>query len=309
VEITPAFTEHASSDTIRMDTIRGEPLTSGDGEMKVWYEGMTWPVLLSHRVNATEDHGRVAADTFNRVWFSSQAFSRHLLVHHCELVRDEATVIIELGAGCGLVGLCTASAGAKRVFITDLDEALPLLQQNVEDNVKSEKKTIQAARLHWGEVDDVVRLTEHPCFVETEGMTGNLLVLGSDIIWHEQLFEPLLATLVHLADLPLSNHRILSVQIQLASEMRFMADLPGDFAKMAKAVGFEVHESDLDIDGLEEGDETQDQDEYDEANERWIVLHTYRRTPTAKAKSQSSIFEEGRASAKETSATTTTAER
>jgi hypothetical protein len=86
---------------------RGEPLTSGDGEMKVWYDGMSWPVLLSHRVNAAADNGRVAADTFNRVWFSSQAFSRHLLVHHRELVSNVDTVIVELGAGCGLVGLCS----------------------------------------------------------------------------------------------------------------------------------------------------------------------------------------------------------
>jgi hypothetical protein len=178
------------------------------------------------------------------------------------------------------------------VFITDLDEALPLLRQNVEDNVKTEKKNIHAARLHWGEKADVIRLTKSVEF-DTEGMAGNLLVLGSDIIWHEQLFEPLLATMVHLADLPLTNPRIKSVEIQLASEMRFMADLPGDFAKMAKGIGFEVKETDLDIEGLEEGggDAAQEQDEYDdEANERWIVLHTYRRAPQEANKAN--IFEE-----------------
>ena len=229
-----------------LDSSRGEPITSGDGVMKVWYEGMSWPVFLSHRVNSDQSvEGRVAADTFNRVWFSSQAFSRHLLVHHSSLIADPSTVIIELGAGCGLVSLCAASAGAKRVVITDLEEALPLLRQNVAENVKSGGVEVQ--KLHWGELADVLQITE--------GMHGNLLVLGSDLIWHEKLFDALLATMVHFADLPATNPGILSVEIQLASEMRFMADLPGDFCAKAKERGFEAVATDLDVEGLEEAEQ------------------------------------------------------
>ncbi|GFR52506.1 hypothetical protein Agub_g15081 [Astrephomene gubernaculifera] len=66
-----------------------------------------------------------------------------------ETVRN-ATAIVELGAGLGLPGIVAAKVGASRVTLTDLPQALPLLEANVQLNDVS--SACHTAVLDWAAV-------------------------------------------------------------------------------------------------------------------------------------------------------------
>ncbi|XVF62029.1 hypothetical protein PTKIN_Ptkin08bG0184200 [Pterospermum kingtungense] len=95
--------------------------------------------------------------------------------------------ILELGSGTGLVGIAAAVTLGANVTVTDLPHVIPNLQFNVDANsdvVAKKGGTIKVAPLRWGEDDDV----------EVVGR-GFDLVLASDVVYHDHLFEPLIQTL------------------------------------------------------------------------------------------------------------------
>ena len=49
----------------------------------------------------------------------------------------EACSVLEVGAGCGLLGMSMAVMGARRVVLTDHPDAMPLLRRNVRRNAKA----------------------------------------------------------------------------------------------------------------------------------------------------------------------------
>eukprot|EP01018_Ginkgo_biloba_P001197 Gb_18768 [translate_table: standard] len=96
--------------------------------------------------------------------------------------------IIELGAGTGMVGIAAALLGAQ-VTITDLPHVLPNLEYNASANEETVRATalggsVRVKALRWGEGDDALKL----------GRNFDL-VLASDVVYHEHLFDPLLVTL------------------------------------------------------------------------------------------------------------------
>ena len=83
----------------------------------------------------------------NIVW--SDLLPRVLAAHGEQLVGGKE--VLELGAGCGLVGLL-AARWAKRVDLTDGDEAeVALLAQNVQEHAPSSSRCCcSAQQLSWG---------------------------------------------------------------------------------------------------------------------------------------------------------------
>ncbi len=69
--------------------------------------------------------------TASSVWDSAVVLARHVIANHGELRVDRA---IELGAGCGLVGLCFSQASGRPCTLTDLPGCLPRLRSNVRLN-------------------------------------------------------------------------------------------------------------------------------------------------------------------------------
>ncbi|KAH9300105.1 hypothetical protein KI387_011688, partial [Taxus chinensis] len=100
----------------------------------------------------------------------------------------QALRVLELGAGTGMVGIAAALLGA-HVAITDLPHVLPNLEFNASANEESLQATKQGGSmsvkaLRWGEEEDVVKV----------GHNFDL-ILASDVVYHENLFDPLLLTL------------------------------------------------------------------------------------------------------------------
>ncbi|KAM7252239.1 hypothetical protein ACFE04_024122 [Oxalis oulophora] len=104
---------------------------------------------------------------------------------------DRRLKILELGSGTGLVGIAAAILLSADVTVTDLPHVISNLQFNVDANkelLKLHNGVVHVAELKWGEdniYDDDV--AEECCCYD--------IVLGSDVVYYDYLYEPLLKTL------------------------------------------------------------------------------------------------------------------
>ncbi|KAM0975446.1 hypothetical protein ACFX13_018764 [Malus domestica] len=102
-------------------------------------------------------------------------------------MRKRPLKILELGSGTGLVGIAAAATLGATVTVTDLQHVIPNLLFNVEANVsvlEANGGIVHVAALGWGEAADV----------EVIGREFDL-ILASDVVYHDHLYEPLLKTL------------------------------------------------------------------------------------------------------------------
>ncbi|XP_065858539.1 uncharacterized protein [Euphorbia lathyris] len=97
--------------------------------------------------------------------------------------------VLELGSGTGLVGLAAAMTLGANVTVTDLPHVIPNLQFNVDANAEAVVVgggNVDVAALRWGKEGDGD--------VEILGKEFDL-ILASDVVYHDHLYEPLLYTL------------------------------------------------------------------------------------------------------------------
>ncbi|KAK9284217.1 hypothetical protein L1049_023386 [Liquidambar formosana] len=95
--------------------------------------------------------------------------------------------ILELGSGTGLVGITAAATLGANVTVTDLPHVIPNLQFNADANsnfLAQHGGVVHVAPLRWGKVDDM----------EVIGRELDL-ILASDVVYHDHLYDPLLQTL------------------------------------------------------------------------------------------------------------------
>lgn len=102
--------------------------------------------------------------------------------------------VLELGAGCGLLGLVIAQGG-HHVVLTEHPDAMSNLKQNVESNSKSlaPHATAVAAQLRWGVAEDI-EAVKH---ISTKTFE---IIVGTDIVYQAELVEPLLKTISAFAN-------------------------------------------------------------------------------------------------------------
>lgn len=103
--------------------------------------------------------------------------------------------ILELGAGTGYVGIALANLLRKpcQVYITDLAQVVPLIEENVKLHYveRDDSAEIIVDRLHWGNTEDATRLLAGGRFD---------LVVVSDCVYFPELFGMLLDTLLDVCD-------------------------------------------------------------------------------------------------------------
>jgi hypothetical protein len=137
--------------------------------------------------------------------------------------------VLELGAGTGMAGVMAARLGA-RVTVTDLPHVLQNLQRNVELNVEEVEAcggSLDVQPLRWGVREDVTAFRSQPPD----------LILASDCVYYDTLFEPLMLTLKHLCEAGENQKVPLGPVLLLAHLRRWKKD--GHFFRMA-AKSFDV---------------------------------------------------------------------
>jgi predicted nicotinamide N-methyase len=118
------------------------------------HSALSAPIQLDH----LPDAGPQVMDadgTFARLWPTALVLS-NFLCDHPELVAGKR--VVELGAGTGAVGLVCAALGAASVTLTDMPDALELLQRNADRNHQSSaadspspKTKVSVAPCTWGD--------------------------------------------------------------------------------------------------------------------------------------------------------------
>eukprot|EP00579_Thalassiosira_antarctica_P028672 CAMPEP_0202006512 /NCGR_PEP_ID=MMETSP0905-20130828/11238_1 /ASSEMBLY_ACC=CAM_ASM_000554 /TAXON_ID=420261 /ORGANISM="Thalassiosira antarctica, Strain CCMP982" /LENGTH=186 /DNA_ID=CAMNT_0048564271 /DNA_START=329 /DNA_END=887 /DNA_ORIENTATION=- len=111
-----------------------------------------------------------------------------------EIVRNKT--VLELGSGCGLVGIASGILGANEVVMTDLPYALPLMRENVERNKSSWKgKDLPCQRIECKECDWFQPPPINILFGNANEEVHPDVILVADCVWLSPLIAPLLQTL------------------------------------------------------------------------------------------------------------------
>ncbi|CAB9507168.1 Protein-lysine methyltransferase METTL21E [Seminavis robusta] len=142
--------------------------------------------------------------TGGNVWDGALLLARYLEKTATSLVTSKR--VLELGAGCGLVGIAAGILGAKQVLLTDLPYAL----ENMNHNVKQHWDACQTAGcqqmvcapLDWYHPPSLEELgnsmkTPSSSISEQQPWIPELILIA-DCVWMQPLVQPLLATVEHL---------------------------------------------------------------------------------------------------------------
>ena len=101
--------------------------------------------------------------------------------------------VLELGAGCGLLGAVLARCGCD-VLVTEVDQALPYLESNVASNAPPPPGWLKCTRLLWGNAADIATALSMGG-VEVALHGGFDHIVATDVIFAVSLVDPLLRTM------------------------------------------------------------------------------------------------------------------
>ncbi|KAI9709162.1 MAG: hypothetical protein M1812_007747 [Candelaria pacifica] len=137
--------------------------------------------LLSKPLRLHED---LAEGCGGQLWPAGMVLARYMLQKHRE--RLEGKIILELGAGGGLVGLAIALGCELQtpLYITDQRPMMALMQRNIKLNDLAAH--VLPAVLDWGEL------------IQPDIPTHPDIVLAADCVYYEPAFPLLQATLAQL---------------------------------------------------------------------------------------------------------------
>ncbi len=101
-------------------------------------------------------------------------------------------VVLEVGAGCGLLAIAAAILGASRVIATDMRDMLPILRRNIGTNCRGTTgDAVFVDDLTWGQPFSVQLLQKLKLGVD--------IVIATDCIFNEFLVPPFIQSLVDIA--------------------------------------------------------------------------------------------------------------
>lgn len=154
---------------------------------------MSSPILISESPQLLAAGSNVGL----RTWDACLRLAYYLSIEGHSLIKDKA--IIELGAGTGMLSiLCANHLEADIVLATDgLPEIVTSMEQNIELNPLAEPAmtTIHAAHFEWSDTDT---LTQSVGLLSSRHWLKYDLVLGADITYNPEYFEPLVTALLAL---------------------------------------------------------------------------------------------------------------
>lgn len=151
------------------------------------------------------------------VWRAGEILARALVQHPLDFAGQR---VLELGSGTGVAGLGAAMCGSD-VLLTDLPEALPLLERNLARNLhvlRAQGGMAAVQPLDW-RVHKPGHEGRGDSCAPTEFRPRDL-VLAADILWREDQCEPAVRWLTNygasclFALSPRSNHRTICAMLE-----------------------------------------------------------------------------------------------
>lgn len=139
-------------------------------------------VVAGQQVKIVEEGNR-GRGTAWCVWDGSIVLVRYLEAT-VDILSKGLSRIVELGAGTGMAGICTAVLFPNVcICLTDIHEALPSLHHNVALNKALVGERVSVEACDWTNPNDTV--VKAPWDV----------VIATDVVWLEELVEPFVDTL------------------------------------------------------------------------------------------------------------------
>ncbi|CAK8993106.1 unnamed protein product [Durusdinium trenchii] len=187
----PKLQPRASREAAADADAGSSPLRHGDGawrrSLKGFHERFVAQVKLSLRGAVEGIAPVVVSQAAKTSWDSSDPMTTGATLWDAALLlsaylctstrpRLRGSHVLELGSGCGLVGLVAKRLGAE-VTLTDLPSLLPLLEANANCNGAD----VDIRPLLWQEAAQMRWIQNHRFD----------LVLMSDLLYHEEQFDPL----------------------------------------------------------------------------------------------------------------------
>ncbi|KAJ2158281.1 hypothetical protein GGF46_003891 [Coemansia sp. RSA 552] len=218
---------YASSGSDRLDLVDGR---KQEVEVEIpGTQGLTLTLRQNPHINS--EPGQTGAV----LWSSSVVMSGFLAQKSAVWGLHEANVI-ELGSGCGLVGIALHRLGAQRVVLTDQARVMRLLTRNADlnrlvptrRNRNQNPPTLLVTEFEWG------RPPQDPCILE---YPVDLIVV-SDCVYHEDVAPLLVHT---LKDVCRGGRTVALVGQELRSDLVHQVFLEG-----LLEAGFAVHRVPMD---------------------------------------------------------------
>jgi predicted nicotinamide N-methyase len=130
-----------------------------------------------------------------------------ILCHYFEnneiCASNDYDSVLELGAGIGLCGMFVGKLTALKVYLTDIEDAQTILKDNIALNHLDER--VSFATLRWGkdfvhtDIDPIL----HQIYLSRQSAgyavsEKKLLIIASDCVYWEHLFEPFFETISYV---------------------------------------------------------------------------------------------------------------
>ncbi|KAL6057896.1 Protein N-lysine methyltransferase METTL21A [Balamuthia mandrillaris] len=178
--------------------------------------GMRTYMVGQYEVKIKEAHGLGLG---SHVWEGTMHLFRYICKHFPEeSLRGKR--VIELGAGCGLLGISMKRLAMEaQITLTDKAEALSLLRSNVERNNLTEAHGCFVRELSWGDNKQAEELVGSAAPFD--------LIVASDVIFDQRLFEPLINSILRLSG-P-KTKLLISYRKRCNSETAFFHDIANHF--------------------------------------------------------------------------------
>ena len=147
-----------------------------------WIDGLLQYPWRDRLTIVSDPRHVLVRGTGTSMWAAGEVLSDYFADNE-QLCRG--ATCLEVGAGTGVVGLTVSHFGAKLVVLTDMARQIPLLRRNAAANSSGE--------VHVEELDWTIE-EQRSGLPEWRGSWS--LIVGSDVGYDPDLFEPLLRTLL-----------------------------------------------------------------------------------------------------------------